>query len=184
MNKSELRKIFKEKRDSLSDDEVRLKSLSITEQIFSSIDFTGIKFIHIFLSINRHRELDTSGVISRLRSEFPKIQICVPRMIPDRDLFENVLLLPDSVLEINRLGIPEPCDGLTLDSKLMDIVFVPLLCADRVGHRVGYGKGFYDRFLAECREDCRRVGLSMFPLIERIDDVGEHDFPLDRIFVA
>jgi 5-formyltetrahydrofolate cyclo-ligase len=184
MRKSELRTIFKRERESLSDEEVRRRSLSITEQVFSSIDFSGIRHIHIFLSVSRYREIDTTGIISRLRIEFPRTQVCVPRMIGNQDRFESVVLLPDSVLEINHFGIPEPCDGVTVESKLMDIVFVPLLCADRQRHRVGYGKGFYDRFLSECRQDCRKVGLSMFPLIDQIDDVEVHDVPLDTIIEA
>lgn len=60
------------------------------------------------------------------------------------------------------------------------MVLVPLLCIDREGYRVGYGKGFYDKFLARCRPDCKTVGLNYFPPVERIDDVAEHDIRLDH----
>jgi 5-formyltetrahydrofolate cyclo-ligase len=58
-------------------------------------------------------------------------------------------------------------------------VVVPLLSFDKRGHRVGYGKGFYDRFLSECSRDCIKIGLSFFAPVEVIDDVNRHDVTLD-----
>lgn len=59
------------------------------------------------------------------------------------------------------------------------MVLVPLLSFDRRGHRVGYGKGYYDRFLRKCRPDCQKVGLSIFEPIDEISDANENDEPLD-----
>jgi 5-formyltetrahydrofolate cyclo-ligase len=58
-------------------------------------------------------------------------------------------------------------------------VIVPLLCFDRRGHRVGYGKGFYDRYLQKCRPDCIKAGLSFFDPVDLIDDTYADDIPLD-----
>jgi 5-formyltetrahydrofolate cyclo-ligase len=58
------------------------------------------------------------------------------------------------------------------------MVLVPLLALDKSGHRVGYGKGFYDKFLAECRIRCQRIGISLFQPIDMIEDVGEDDITL------
>jgi len=58
-------------------------------------------------------------------------------------------------------------------------VLVPLLCFDRRGHRVGYGRGYYDRFLARCRHDCKKIGLSFFEPLAEIDDVHEGDVELN-----
>ena len=59
------------------------------------------------------------------------------------------------------------------------MVLVPLLAFDSKGYRVGYGKGFYDRFLKQCRNDCVKIGLSYFEPIDAINDAGEFDVPLD-----
>jgi len=184
MKKSELREIFKAKRQTLTDSELEHKSESITKQIFSSLEFSDVSYIHIFLTITRHREIDTSNIISEFRRNFPAINICVPRIIPGEDQFESVVLLDDTDIQINDFGVPEPIGSGTVGSELMDVVFVPLLCADKKGFRVGYGRGFYDRFLEECRPDCRKVGLSMFPLIESVGDIRQHDVPVDSVIVA
>ncbi len=63
----------------------------------------------------------------------------------------------------------------------IDWVLVPLLAFDRRGHRVGYGKGFYDRFLAGCRSDARKIGLSLFAPVVAIDDIGSQDVALDAV---
>ena len=59
------------------------------------------------------------------------------------------------------------------------MVLVPLLCFDESGHRVGYGKGFYDRFLTKCRPDTQKVGLSYFPPVKEITDADSFDIRLD-----
>ena len=58
---------------------------------------------------------------------------------------------------------------------------MPLLAYDTAGNRIGYGKGFYDNFLAECKADTLKIGLSFFPPEPLIEDVREDDIPLDYI---
>jgi 5-formyltetrahydrofolate cyclo-ligase len=59
-------------------------------------------------------------------------------------------------------------------------VLVPLLIFDRQGHRVGYGKGFYDRFLRRCGPETRRIGISLFDGIDKISDVHSSDETLHQ----
>jgi len=61
----------------------------------------------------------------------------------------------------------------------IDLIFVPLLAFDETGNRVGYGKGFYDKFLTKCRPDAIKVGLSYFEAIDRISDSEQFDIPLN-----
>jgi len=79
----------------------------------------------------------------------------------------------------NSWKIPEPAGSEIVAPEALDLVIVPLLCFDARGHRVGYGKGFYDRFLRKCRPDCIKAGLSFFPPIDSIDDVYDDDVPLN-----
>lgn len=66
-----------------------------------------------------------------------------------------------------------------MDDKKIDVVFVPLLAFDKTGHRVGYGKGFYDDFLAKCRPQTIKIGLSFFDAEDHIEDIYQGDIPLD-----
>ena len=59
------------------------------------------------------------------------------------------------------------------------MVFVPLLALDKKGHRVGYGKGFYDAFLKDCKPDVIKIGLSFFEAEDIVDDVFKSDVKLD-----
>ena len=81
-------------------------------------------------------------------------------------------------LENNAWGIPEPRQGIPTPIEKIDLVLVPLLAFDQRGHRVGYGKGYYDRFLAESNSDCRKIGLSFFEPVENINDITKDDVPL------
>lgn len=63
-------------------------------------------------------------------------------------------------------------------TEKIDMVLVPLLAFDKMGNRVGYGKGFYDRFLAECKISCKRIGISFFDPIEKIEEVDGNDISL------
>jgi 5-formyltetrahydrofolate cyclo-ligase len=88
---------------------------------------------------------------------------------------ENIFFEGLHQLEKNGWGISEPKQGVPTPSEKIDLVIVPLLAFDKQGHRVGYGKGFYDRFLKECRPDCQKVGLSMFDPENQSIETNEHD---------
>jgi len=83
-----------------------------------------------------------------------------------------------TLIEQNSWGIPEPLGGVRVDEQEIDLVFVPLLVFDEMGYRVGYGKGYYDRFLSKCRSDIQKVGLSFFEPIAQISDRDAYDIPL------
>jgi 5-formyltetrahydrofolate cyclo-ligase len=63
-------------------------------------------------------------------------------------------------------------------------VIVPLLAVDKNGHRVGYGKGYYDKLLSQCKSTCLKVGISLFELIEKIEDANEMDVALNYCVTA
>lgn len=92
---------------------------------------------------------------------------------------ESVEFGPTTELIESSFGIREPRIAAIVPSIEIDAVLVPLLAFDRHGHRVGYGGGFYDRFMAECRPDCQKIGLSFFDPIEQITDINENDIRLD-----
>jgi 5-formyltetrahydrofolate cyclo-ligase len=179
MIKSELRKIYLEKRATMSPAEIDVTSRAIAERFFKTVDLTGVKKLHTFIRVARTHELDTSRIYYRLWRDRAHIETYAPRIELGGTRMENVFFHAASDLVGNKWGIREPDGEQTAEPPEFDVVLVPLLAFDSLGHRVGYGKGYYDRFLAECRLDCLKVGLSAFASETRIDDVNDNDVKLD-----
>ena len=179
MEKSELRKIYLEKRARLSAAEVAKASGEIAERFFKNVELPPGGIVHTFVRIGRFNEIDTSVIYYRLWRDRPDIATAAPRTDLETGDIESAAFEAGSDWEENRFGIREPAGGRLIEPRDIDVVIVPLLCFDRTGHRVGYGKGMYDRFLAQCRPDCVKVGVSLFPPVDAIDDVIETDVPLD-----
>jgi 5-formyltetrahydrofolate cyclo-ligase len=91
----------------------------------------------------------------------------------------HFLLTDNTKFQKNEYNIYEPVDGIEVPSSKMDVVFVPLLAYDKSGNRVGYGKGFYDKFLSQCKAEVVKIGLSFFEPEELIEDVSPSDIKLD-----
>lgn len=187
--KSELRKIYLEKRSAMSQSAHAELTKKIAAGLFRHFDLSPVKSIHSYISAPHLGEVDTAPIFIRVWEDFPAIKTYAPRVNVFTGEIEELSYSANSVLVENKWRIKEPTDGEIVDPSEMDLVIVPLLCFDESGNRVGYGKGFYDRFLARCRPDCVKVGLSSFPPVENIDDVHDGDVRLeycvtpDEIFV-
>jgi len=181
MKKPEIRTLLLKRRQSLLPTELHSSSQKIADVFFRSIDLDGVYVLHCFLPIERLGEIDSSIIIGRVWNEHPNVRTVVPRTNFQTGDLESISITPDTELARNHWDVAEPVDSAVIDSELIDIVLVPLLAFDRLGHRVGYGKGFYDRFLKTCRPDCAKVGLSLFPPIDEIEDVNDGDVVLDSI---
>jgi 5-formyltetrahydrofolate cyclo-ligase len=132
------------------------------------------------MPIRKHNEIDTFSILNYFKLERPNLKIVVPRTDFKNLTIRNILYDHEyTILGRNKYDIPEPIHGKEIPPEQIDAVFVPLLVCDQKGNRVGYGKGFYDRFLSICRPDVRKIGLSFFDPIDEIRDVNEFDIPLD-----
>lgn len=178
MNKAQLRKLYKKKRLSLSTDEVQHKSVQIANNLLQ-LDIWHYDYYHLFLPIKKWNEVDTQPIMNILMSKDKNIVISHSDF--DSIQMINILLEEQTVIKENKYGIPEPINGERISDHLMDVVFVPLLITDQEGYRVGYGKGFYDRFLANCRPNVLKIGISFFEPINEIEDVHEMDVTLDMV---
>jgi 5-formyltetrahydrofolate cyclo-ligase len=176
MTKSELRKLYLQKRLSLTEGEYSRLSQQISQQFFSNIDLSPTKVIHTYLPIAKNREPNTWLIIDRIRKDFPKIRISLPKV--RNNILENFYFEELRQLEKNEWDILEPKHGEITPAENIDVVIVPLVAFDQTGSRVGYGKGFYDKFLALCRADCKKIGLSFFNPVDRIDDTQAFDMGL------
>jgi len=176
MTKAELRKSHKLLRKHLSENQVEDLSLKIANQLLT-LPIWDYQFYHTFLSIIEHKEVNTDFILNILSGKDKHIIISKS----DFSTLEmsHYLLTDSTTIKKNEWNIPEPLDGIPIDSKQIDVVFIPLLAFDQAGNRVGYGKGFYDKFLTNCKPEILKIGLSFFEAETIISDVFENDVNLD-----
>ncbi|CAM4190257.1 5-formyltetrahydrofolate cyclo-ligase [Pedobacter westerhofensis] len=175
MNKAEVRKQEAARRKALSFEQV----LSLSEKLLSqfiTLDFQDVETIHFFLPIREKNEPDTFMLIKWLKAQHPGIKIIVPKADFSTSLMTHHHYQGEEGLQKSLFNIPEPVLDEHYNGKI-DMVLVPLLAFDSRGYRVGYGRGFYDRFLEGL--DTLKVGLSLFESVDIISDAHAHDVKLD-----
>ncbi|HEX5171656.1 MAG TPA: 5-formyltetrahydrofolate cyclo-ligase [Cyclobacteriaceae bacterium] len=179
MTKQELRKAYLQKRITLKDTEyVRLSKL-LCEMFFKTTELSSVHTLHTFLPIVRNREPDTQLIIDKLKHDYAYVKISIPKINSEGSM--ESYFMEGSKIKSNSWGIPEPIDGILTEPSTIDMILVPLLAFDKEGYRVGYGKGYYDRFLKECRPDAKKIGLSFFPPEEKIQGLFSEDFRLNAV---
>lgn len=175
MLKTEIRKKALKDRLAITDDEYHVLNDGLFNQ-FIALNFEDIETLHIFLPIIEKKEPNTFIFIEWLAENHPQIKIIVPKADFETALMINHEYIGVHDLQKNLYNLLEPQKG-TIYSGEIDLVLIPLLAFDQQGYRVGYGKGFYDRFLENI--NAQKIGLSLLPAIDKIDDVNQHDIRLD-----
>lgn len=176
MIKSELRKIYKAKRKALTENNIEDLSLAISNQLLK-LPIWNYSFYHIFLAIEEQKEINTEYILNILSGKDKNILISKSDFKTGE--MTHFLLTDNTKIKKNSYNIPEPIDGIEISNDKIEVVFIPLLVFDKHGNRVGYGKGFYDRFLAKCKPSTIKIGLSFFEVENKITDVFESDIKLD-----
>jgi len=175
MLKKDLRLKYSRLRSSLSPTQITKQSIAIANSVLQ-LPIWQFQYFHIFLPIENKFEIDTEGIIAILLGLDKNV--IIPKIASNTQL-EHYLLTDNTKFTNNSLNIPEPVDGILINPKKLDVVFIPLLAFDKCGNRIGYGKGYYDRFLNECRLDVVKIGLSFFEAEHEIQDISSTDIPLD-----
>jgi 5-formyltetrahydrofolate cyclo-ligase len=176
MLKKALRTKYKALRKELTEIEIEEKSLAIANALLP-LPIWDKTYFHIFLSITEHKEVNTEFILHLLSGKDKEIVISKSDFVTRS--MTHFLLTDNTRIKKNEYNIPEPIDGLEVPSSKIDVVFIPLLAFDKKGNRVGYGKGFYDKFLAECKPATIKIGLSFYEPEELISDVFESDVLLN-----
>src|SRR5690606_21913330 len=176
MDKKQLRIYYKKLRSFLTEQEKEQKSLAVANRLLT-FDIWDKTYFHLFLTIEEMNEINTEYILQILMGKDKEIVISKSDFESRKMI--HYLLTENTKIKKNQYNIPEPIDGIEIPAEKIDVVFVPLLAFDKKGNRVGYGKGFYDNFLKECRVDVIKIGLSFFEPEESIDNVFESDIPLD-----
>jgi 5-formyltetrahydrofolate cyclo-ligase len=174
--KRELRGALLEQRDALSADEIATRSAAAGERLFSLPEIGAAQVIMFFVSFGS--EIDTLPMLSRAlaagkRVAAPRVMRSARKLMP-----HEVRDLP-SDLEPGAYGILEPKpDRPPVPLDELEVVIVPAVAWDNEGYRVGYGGGYYDRFLPQVPR-ALRIGLG-FELQVRSDlPRGPEDLPVD-----
>lgn len=176
MNNSKffLRKSFKKQRSLLDINQVKGLSKRIFENLLE-LNIWDKSFYHLYLSNEINNEVETDEIVNLLFMKNKRV--FVPKIL-GKDLL-NIEIDNNTNYFLNQLGIREPISSNQKDASLLEVIFVPLLIFDKLGHRVGYGGGYYDKFLGNIKDDVLKIGLSLFEPIDKIHDIERHDIRLD-----
>lgn len=182
MHKQQARDQAKRARASLSSHDRAALSNRICRNFFAEISLRGVLHLNCFLPIEKQYEPDTLLILRSLQEDQPHISVSVPYMEMGDEEFLPVEWAYGEPLIDGPYGMPLPATFHEINPLLIDLVLVPLMAVNGQGHRIGYGGGYYDRFLSRCRPEVLKVGLSFFePIQESIDDLHENDIRLNAL---
>jgi 5-formyltetrahydrofolate cyclo-ligase len=176
MLKNALRKQYKELRKKLTEEQKESLSLAIANQLLR-LPIWEKTYFHVFLPIETQNEVNTEFVLHLLWGKDKEILISRSDFMTKT--MTHFLMTDNTRLQKNEYEIPEPVNGIEVSTAQIDVVFVPLLAFDQLGNRVGYGQGFYDRFLKQCKPQAIKIGLSFFEAVDLIEDTNPEDIRLD-----
>lgn len=171
--KSELKESILKKRDSLPKEDILERSRKIQKNLFSLSQYSNSKTAMFFVSFNS--EVHTHDmIIEALKSK----TVVVPK-VTHHEIEPSVIIDFDNLVPA-RFGILEPIDTMRIAYKNIGLVLVPGIVFDREGHRIGYGFGYYDKFLAKVPKAIK-IGLAFdFQVVDRIP-AEKHDVAVDFI---
>lgn len=177
MDKSALRKEIREKKRAMTSEQIEQISAQLAELFTHSDAYRNAKTIYGYLPYNQ--EVRTIPILEQAIRDGK--QVAVPKVYGDEMRF---ILLDDlKKVETGYAGIPEPVADGPIAQDLTALVLMPGLAFDMQGHRIGYGGGFYDKFL-EREPEHPTVALcyefQMFPYL----DTDDHDIPVDLVIWA
>lgn len=175
-SKQELRKELLKARTSISPLQLE-KDQDLLLIQFQKLELPFLQSVHMYVPIIEKNEPDPDPLVRYLEFKYPGLQVAVPKM--HQETLIHLQIDDQTNWVSNSWGIPEPLDGEQLMPEYFDLIFVPLLGFDLQGNRIGYGKGFYDRFLAQCRPDALKIGLSFLPPVQETFNVDPWDYSLN-----
>jgi 5-formyltetrahydrofolate cyclo-ligase len=175
MLKSDARKELLAKRKNLTaSDCLKWDDLLLIQ--FQKLDFSNVQTVANFYPLENHNEPNSLLFAKYLKTMVPGIQIVYP--VVDAATASISFYKETEEIRFNNWGIAEPISTEKLEPHSIDAVIVPLIGFDLKGHRIGYGKGFYDKYFENYPKHRSRIGVSYFEPISNIEDTHEFDVPL------
>ena len=152
-------------------DEIKSKSCRILTKIIKSSDFVMAKNVALYFPIKN--EIDITGLFKISNKNF-----YLPRC--SKNNLEFVKFVSFEKLQLSKWGILEPV-GEKINPEILDIIYIPALLVNKKGYRIGYGKGFYDRFLVQNNVKAKKVAVISSEFICPFDFQEENDIKCDYL---
>lgn len=175
MDKATARQIFRNKRMKLTATE-RLKLEDLILIRFQMLGIHIPEAIMTFAPMESKNEYDPDLVMEYCRFKNPAVKFLYP-VVKGKSMVASAVN-DDASFVKNKWGIAEPEETAEEDPKSIPLIFMPLLAFDKEGGRVGFGKGYYDKFLSDCKNDIIKIGFSFFEPVNKISDIAEFDIPM------
>ena len=177
MNKSDLRKMIREKKRAMTEEQIVESSRRLAEQFFATQQYQNTKTLYGYMPYNQ--EVRTIPILEQALRDGKRV--AVPKVFGDEMRF---IYLDDlTSVEKGYSGIPEPiADGPVADDPEA-LVLMPGLAFDKEGHRIGYGGGFYDKFLSSEPNHTTVALCYAFQMLPEIA-TDDYDIPVDCVLWA
>lgn len=176
--KQALRKIYLANRKTIDRHE-QLRLLAAMYDFIAEVPALPARLGMSYRAIAQNHEVPTDIFEEYLLENWKASQFCYPKVEFGTNNMEAYLNDRHLEWEDAAFKLTQPATGTIADPTTIDVVLVPLLAFDEQGYRLGYGKGFYDRFLTRCRPDTIKIGLSWFPPENRLPEIDVFDIPLN-----
>ncbi|MEE1199380.1 MAG: 5-formyltetrahydrofolate cyclo-ligase [Christensenellales bacterium] len=174
MDKSALRRAMTQKKRALTDHQIAAASQRLAARLFETLCYQEARSLYVYLSYNQ--EIRTDLILKQAVKDGKRV--AVPKVFQDTMRF--LWLTDPTRIAPGTYGIPEPVDDGPVADDENALVLMPGLAFDRQGHRIGYGGGFYDRYLAE-QPHHRLIALCYdFQLFDHLE-TDSHDIPVDFV---
>ena len=177
MDKKALRQYIRDKKRSMTEQQIVDASARLAEKFYASDAYKNAKTIYGYLPYNQ--EVRTIPMLEQALRDGK--QVAVPKVLGDDMRF--ITLTDLSQVAPGYAGIPEPVADGPIADDVHALVLMPGLAFDPAGHRVGYGGGFYDRFLEQEKEHPTLALCYDFQMLDQIE-TEEHDIPVDYVIWA
>lgn len=178
MMKKTVRKDYLQRRMDIPEEDLQQQTALMAFN-FKKLSFPPVKYLMSYSPLLARREFDVSVCEDMLKLQNPSMQTAWPKIDELSTDMDACLVQKGGLYIKNRFHVLEPISGKVIAPEQLDMVFVPLVAFDNKGFRVGYGKGYYDRYLPHCRPDAIRVGFSYFEAVQGIEDISQFDVPLN-----
>ncbi len=177
MTKKQLRRQYAAQRQSISTPDMHRLVASMLHH-FQQLPWPILHYLMSYKASTFKQEVPIHFFEEWLREEYRQLVVCYPKADFATNQMEAYEDNDNLDWEETAYGIEQPCTGDRVLPGQLDAVLVPLLAFDEKGYRIGYGKGFYDRYLPRCRPDTVKIGVSFFEAVPIISDTGQYDVPL------
>ena len=176
MDKQTLRKVMKEKRRNMSYESWLTDSHIIHQKVLTHPIYQKSKRIGIYVHLPF--EVETQSLIEVMLKNH---KVCVPKVEGNDMNFYQIHSLND--LKEGHFHVLEPKSSQLILPQDIDLMIIPMLAFDQTNHRLGYGKGYYDRYLSNCFQGYK-LGLAF--AWQQVDDINhdEYDQSLDEIITS